>query len=48
MYGLITNIASKSDEELKKLRGLHIIDLHIGLESGLPSVVKDLHRGGDN
>ena len=45
MYGSIANIASKSDEELKALRSLNINDLNIGLESGLSSVLKDLHKG---
>lgn len=45
MYASIANIASKSDEELKALRSLNINDLNIGLESGLSSVVKDLHKG---
>lgn len=36
MYDSITNIANKSDEELKALRALNINDLNIGLESGLP------------
>lgn len=45
MYASIVNIASKSDEELNALRSLNINDLNIGLESGLPSVVKDLHKG---
>jgi len=45
MYGSIANIAGKSDEELKALRALNINDLNIGLESGLPSVVKELLKG---
>ena len=45
MYGSIENIAGKTDEELKTLRSLKINDLNIGLESGLPSVVKTLNKG---
>lgn len=45
MYGSISNIASKSDEELRALRALNINDLNIGLESGLPAVVRNLHKG---
>jgi len=45
MYGSIENIAGKTDEELKTLRSLKINDLNIGLESGLPSVVKALNKG---
>lgn len=45
MYASIRNIASKSDEELKALRRRKVNDLNIGLESGLPAVVRDLNKG---
>ncbi|WP_319548964.1 radical SAM protein [Desulfogranum marinum] len=45
MYASIANITSKNNEELKALRSLKINDLNIGLESGLPSVVKNLNKG---
>ena len=45
MYASISNIAKKTDQELAALRRLKINDLNIGLESGLPSVVKSLNKG---
>lgn len=45
MYASIRNIVQKSDEELSTLRSLKINDLNIGLESGLPEVVKNLNKG---
>ncbi len=45
MYASIQNIAGKTDEELEALRGRKVNDLNIGLESGLPEVVRDLNKG---
>ena len=45
MYASIQNIAGKTDEELRALRSCKINDLNIGLESGLPLVVRDLNKG---
>lgn len=45
MYASVKNIMNKTDEELKELRALKINDLNIGLESGLPEVVKFFNKG---
>jgi coproporphyrinogen III oxidase-like Fe-S oxidoreductase len=45
MYASIATIAHKTGDELAALRKLKINDLNIGLESGLPSVVKELNKG---
>lgn len=45
MYASVKNIMNKTDEELKELRSLKINDLNIGLESGMPEVVKHFNKG---
>ncbi|WP_010236538.1 radical SAM protein [Clostridium arbusti] len=45
MYASVKNIINKTDDELKELRVLKINDLNIGLESGMPEVVKHFNKG---
>jgi radical SAM superfamily enzyme YgiQ (UPF0313 family) len=45
MYASVRNIINKSDDELKELRALKINDLNIGVESGMPEVLKHFNKG---
>ncbi len=45
MYASIKNIQTKTDLELKELFELRINDLYIGVESGIPDVVKSINKG---
>ena len=45
MYASVKNVQTKTDEELRKLRGLGINDLNIGVESGLDDALAILNKG---
>ncbi|MBP5212970.1 MAG: radical SAM protein, partial [Pyramidobacter sp.] len=45
MYASIKNIASKSDDDLKRLRNAGIGDLNIGVESGLDAALEWMNKG---
>ncbi len=47
MYASILNVMGKSDEELRKLRGLGFNDFNIGVESGLPGMMERFNKGYD-
>ena len=45
MYASIKNIASKSDEDLERLREAGIGDLNVGVESGLDEALRWMNKG---
>ena len=45
MYARTDNIASKSDEDLKRLQEAGVDDLYIGVECGLNDVLENLNKG---
>ncbi|ACL04704.1 Radical SAM domain protein [Desulfatibacillum aliphaticivorans] len=45
MYASIKNIRNKTDAELAELRKLKINDFHVGVESGMDSVLEHLKKG---
>ena len=45
MYARTDNIASKSDEDLKRLQEAGVDDLYIGVECGLNDVLDNLNKG---
>lgn len=45
MYASIQNIETKTDEELRELRGLGINDLNIGFETALDDVLRHFNKG---
>lgn len=45
MYASISNIRSKTDEELKELRALRINELWVGVETGHEEALKYLNKG---
>ena len=45
MYARTDNIASKSDEDLKRLQKAGVDDLYIGVECGLNDVLENLNKG---
>ena len=45
MYASIRNVRDKTDADLAELAKLKINDLHVGVESGMDSVLKQLHKG---
>ncbi len=45
MYASVKNIIPKSDAELRRLAGLGINELNIGVESGLDDVLRFLNKG---
>ncbi len=45
MYARTDNIASKSDEDLKRLQEAGVDDLYIGIECGLNDVLERLNKG---
>ncbi len=45
MYASISNIKTKSDEELQEIKALRINDLWIGIETGLDESLKYINKG---
>ena len=45
MYASISNVKSKSDEDLQKIRDMRINDLWMGLETGLDESLKYINKG---
>lgn len=45
MYASISNIRSKTDEQLRRLRSLGINELNIGVESGLDAALMRMNKG---
>ena len=47
MYARFDDILRKGQQELKVLRRMGLVHLHIGMESGCDAVLKQMHKGTD-
>ena len=47
MYASVRNIASKSDQDLRRIREAGINEMNIGVESGLDEALRSMNKGYD-